>query len=79
MPSYNFMNEETGEVERHIMPYKEIESFLKENPHLKKTLSKPDFISGTTVHGGKLPEAFKDRLRLAKRNNPTSKGLDHLI
>jgi hypothetical protein len=36
MPIYEFMNENTGEVEEHMMKHSEQEQFLKDNPHLKR-------------------------------------------
>ncbi len=78
MPTYNFVNEQ-GEIESHFMNYSELDNFSKEHPNLKRTLSTPSFISGTSVDSGKLPEGFKDRMRLLKQKNPLSKAVDHLI
>lgn len=78
MPTYNFVNEH-NEIESHFMNYSELEKFSKENPNLKRTLSTPSFISGVSTDSGKLPEGFKDRMRLLKQKNPLSKAVDHLI
>ena len=32
MPSYEFMNKDTGEVETHIMSYKDLDQFKENNP-----------------------------------------------
>lgn len=78
MPTYNFINEKDV-IESHFMNYSELEQFSKDNPKLKRTLSTPSFISGTSIDSGKLPEGFKDRMRLLKQKNPLSKAVDHLI
>ena len=36
MPSYDFENKETGEVEEHLLKISEYDQFLKDNPHLKR-------------------------------------------
>ena len=35
MPSYDFMNKETGEVEEHRMSYTKLDQFKIDNPHLE--------------------------------------------
>jgi len=42
MPTYEFMNEKTGEVEDHFMSYTKLDEFKKDNPHLKQQLSSPN-------------------------------------
>ena len=56
MPSYDFENKETGEVEEHIIKISEYDQFLKDNPQLKRVyLSAPSISirppigSGTTT------------------------------
>tara|TARA_B100001113_G_scaffold269569_1_gene224303 strand:- start:646 stop:894 length:249 start_codon:yes stop_codon:yes gene_type:complete len=52
MPSYDFENKETGEIEEHMMKIADKEQFLKDNPHLKQViLSAPgiDYDGGKTV------------------------------
>jgi hypothetical protein len=41
MPSYDFENKETGEVEEHIMKIAEYDQFLEDNPHLKRVYLTP--------------------------------------
>ena len=45
MPTYEFLNKETGEFVDHIMSYKDLEEFKKNNPHLLQQLSAPKVIS----------------------------------
>ena len=45
MPTYEFQNTETGEVETHRMSYKDLDEFGKNNLHLKKVISAPNIVS----------------------------------
>ena len=38
MPSYDFENKETGEIEEHMMSYTKLDQFKKDNPHLKQVI-----------------------------------------
>jgi len=78
MPVYNFINK-SGEMEQHTLSYDDLAEFKDNNPDLKYTLSTPSFIGGKSVDSGRLPEGFKDRMRLLKKQNPLSKAVDHLI
>ena len=52
MPSYDFENKETGEVEEHLLKISEYDQFLKDNPHLKRVyLTAPgiDFDGNKTI------------------------------
>ena len=77
MPTYNFINKK-GEVETNSMSYSDLNTFKENNPHLTYTLSTPAF-GNRSVDSGRLPEGFKDRMRLLKQKNPTSKAVDHII
>ena len=39
MPTYEFMNKQTGVVEEHIMSYKALDQFKEDNPHLERYFS----------------------------------------
>ena len=77
MPSYNFINEK-GEIETHMVKYEDLDQFKLDNPELTYTISTPSF-GNRSVASVRLPEGFKDRMRLLKQKNPTSKAVDHLI
>ena len=52
MPTYDFQNIETGEVEERIMSFTKLDKFKDDNPHLKQViLSAPsiDFDGGKGV------------------------------
>ena len=72
MPTYDFLNTETGEVEEVIMTISGKEQYLKDNPHMKQHYSKvPGIVrsSGTTNvdnHG------FKEVLQKVGEAHPGS-------
>ena len=37
MPTYDFMNKETGEITEHVMRISELDAFKEANPHLEQT------------------------------------------
>jgi hypothetical protein len=39
MPTYEFMNKDTGQVEEHTMSYKVLDQFKEDNPHLERHFS----------------------------------------
>lgn len=39
MPSYDFLNKNTGEVETHMMSYTKLDEFKQNNPHLERHFS----------------------------------------
>ena len=47
MPSYDFYNNDTGEVEEHFMSYTKLDEFKENNPHLKQQVTAPNFVGGT--------------------------------
>jgi len=47
MPSYDFYNNDTGEVEEHFMSYTKLDEFKENNPHLKQQVTAPQIVGGT--------------------------------
>ena len=45
MPTYEFKDKETGEVEELFMKLSEKDQFLKDNPNLKQQITAPNFIT----------------------------------
>ena len=79
MPSYNFIDENTGEVHVLVMRMSELDNFKKENPHMNQKLTPTTIIGGVSTSSGKLPEGFKDTLREMKKKHPLSTGVDNFI
>lgn len=61
MPTYSFKNNLTNEEFTDFMSISELDSFLKENPHIVQLVSAPSIVSGVS---GKKPDAgFRDLLK----------------
>lgn len=56
MPTYDFLNEETGKIFTEFMSIEEKEIFLKKNKHIKQQLSFP-FIGDSVRQGITKPPA----------------------
>ena len=71
MPTYEFLNKETGDFEEHFMSYKELDKFKENNPHLLQQISAPQIIGG---HGDrvKTDAGFKEVLSKVSEAHPNS-------
>jgi len=73
MPTYNFLNTETGEEFESFMKISEREDYLKNNLHIKPLLTAPAIISGV---GGSSSDSklggFKEVLQKVGEKYPTS-------
>ena len=49
MPTYDFQNTETGEVEEKFMSISDKEQFLKDNPHMKQIINGGTFVYSNNV------------------------------
>lgn len=45
MPTYDFINKETGQIEEYLMSYTKLEEFKEQNPHLERYFS-PENLPG---------------------------------
>lgn len=63
MPSYDFMNKDTGQIETYKMSWKELDAFKEANPHLERHIGEaPAFGDGTRMslsQVGKPDSAFE--------------------
>tara|TARA_Y100000385_G_scaffold176051_1_gene181939 strand:+ start:208 stop:516 length:309 start_codon:yes stop_codon:yes gene_type:complete len=72
MPTYDFLNTETGEITEHIMSWRDLEDFRLNNPHLKQQiLGAPMTVGG---HGDrvKTDDGMKEVLNKIASANPGS-------
>lgn len=69
MPTYTFINNDTGESEDHLMSLSEREQFLKDNPNYSQALTTP--VIGDPVRMGvtKTPDGFNQLLKHAKKSH----------
>ena len=49
MPTYDFQNTETGEVEEKFMSISAKEQYLKDNPHMKQIINGGNFIYSNNI------------------------------
>jgi hypothetical protein len=72
MPTYQFLNTQTGEEFEVLMKISEREEYLKNNPHIQSVLTAPALVSGVST-SNKVPEGFKEVLSKVAEKHPTSK------
>ena len=73
MPTYNFLNTESGESFESMMKISEKEVFLKENPHIQSIITAPNIVSGvSTSKQNRVPDGFKEVLSKVAEAHPTS-------
>ena len=70
MPTYTFVNNDTGEYFEEFMNMSDLDNYLKTNPNVTQTIGAVNLISGTSK---KPDDSFRDILRNIKKGN--SKGL----
>ena len=75
MPTYEFLNTETGEEFERLMSISAREEYLKENPNITPIRSAPSIVSGVSTSNskqGKVPNGFKEVLSKVAEAHPTS-------
>jgi hypothetical protein len=73
MPTYNFLDTETGEEFESFMSISARETFLKENPHIQPVVTAPAIVSGvSTSTSNRVPDGFKEVLSKVAEAHPTS-------
>jgi len=75
MPTYEFVNIETGEHFEKFMKISEREDFLKHNPNVQSLISAAAIVGGVTVKD-KVPDGFKEVLSKISENHKTSSVAD---
>lgn len=72
MPFYDFINEETGEVQQVMLSISKLDTFKEDNPHLKQLITgAPSLISGTN-HMKKMDNGWKENLARIAEAHPNS-------
>jgi len=75
MPTYSFLNTETGEEFDKILRIAEREEYLKSNPHLQAVLKAPAIVGGVSTSNsnqGRVPDGFKEVLSKVAEAHPNS-------
>lgn len=77
MPTYEFINTETGEHFEKFMGFDAKDEFLKQNPHIHQTMTvAPGIVSGVSTSNsrtGRVPSGFNEVLSKVAEAHPTSK------
>ena len=71
MPTYDFVNTETGEEFEVFMRMAAREQYLKDNPNIQQVLGATSTVSGVSITG-KVPDGFKEVLSKVSENHKTS-------
>jgi hypothetical protein len=67
MPTYDFLNKNTGEYEEHLVKISEYDQFKLDNPHLERAiLSAPGCVDPITAGIRKPAAGFRELLRNMK-------------
>ena len=77
MPTYNFLNIETGEEFEAFMKISEREEYLKTNPQIQSVMTAPAIVSGvSTSKQNRVPDGFKEVLSKISEAHPASAVAD---
>jgi hypothetical protein len=71
MPTYDFLDNETGEVTEHFMSYTKLDQFKEDNPNLKQVIGAP-MITGGVGDRVKTDDGFKEVLSKVGKAYPGS-------
>ena len=66
MPTYSFINNETGEEFTDFMSISALDDYLKTNPHITQALSAPAIADPTRIGLRKPDSGFRDVLKKVK-------------
>jgi len=74
MPTYDFVNNETGEEFESFMSIAAREQYLKDNPHIQQLLGATATVGGVSITG-KIPDGFKEVLsKVAEKHSASAVG-----
>lgn len=72
MPTYDFLNTETGETFEKFISLSSKDDYLKENPHIQQVhLGAMHIVSGVSITG-KVPDGFKEVLSKVSESHKQS-------
>ena len=72
MPTYDFRNNDTGEIFEKFMSISSKEQYLKENPHIEQVLINAPSVNGDPLSGNQHRRAFKEVLNKVHSRSPGS-------
>lgn len=71
MPTYTFINQQTGEVFDEFMSWESRKDFLKTNPHIDAVITAPTIVGGVSI-SDKTADGFKEVMSRIGENAPGS-------
>ena len=71
MPTYEFINNQTGQIEEHIMRMSALDDFKANNPHLERTITSAPALAGDHITIKK-DTGFKEVLQKIHEKTPGS-------
>lgn len=69
MPSYTFINKDTGEETTEFMSISDLDDFLKSNKHLEQVIGAPAIGDSVRLGLKKPDNAFRDHLKEIKKKH----------
>ena len=73
MPTYNFLNIDTGEEFESFMKISEREEYLKSNPNIQSVITAPAIVTGVSISKqNRVPDGFKEVLSKISEAHPAS-------
>lgn len=82
MPTYEFVNKETGKIEEHIMSMSAYDAFKESNPHLERYIGEAPIFSysGTgDLAGKKTDNTWKEVMHKIAEQNPRSPLAENVL
>ena len=76
MPTYEFINKQTGSIEEHVMRIAELDAFKEANPHLERTITRAPAFAGDHITIKK-DTGFKEVLQKIHEKTPGSELNKH--
>jgi hypothetical protein len=73
LPTYSFIDTDTGEEFETLMKISEREEYLKENPQIQPKVTAPSIVSSVAGMGShRVPDGFKEVLSKVAEKHPNS-------
>jgi len=72
MPTYDFYNSTTNEIEEHFLKISELDDFKTNNPHLERLVSAPSIVGTVGSIDSKTPDSWKEVLAKGAERHPDS-------
>lgn len=69
MPTYTFINRDTGEETTHYMSISELDKFISQNKHLDQVIGAPAIGDSVRLGVKKPDNAFRDHLKEIKKKH----------